>query len=120
MITNEIVLNRVQALIEALEANMASRGGSATARYASYTLDNKKSAKYHRIVMHYSSGGGSVHAFVDANGLVYKSAGWTAPAKGARYDLLNDESFEAILKDATWSGGYLYAGAQSYSLPKAA
>jgi hypothetical protein len=47
-----------------------------------------------------------VHAFVDAStGEVYKSAGWTAPQKGARYPNI----WEALAK-ADPFGGYLYAG----------
>lgn len=73
--------------------------------------------KYHRVVMSIGGTSSSVHAFVDAEGHVFKSEGWKKPAKGVRYDLANDESFAAILQDATWSGGYLYRGAQSYQLP---
>ena len=50
----------------------------------------------------------SVHCFVDARGNVYKAAGWTAPAKGVRYNLFNADD---MLKLRTVDGhhsGYLY------------
>lgn len=53
--------------------------------------------------------GRSVHAFIDKNtGAVYKPASFRAPAKHVRYQLLDDASFENMLKRADWSGGYLY------------
>jgi hypothetical protein len=51
----------------------------------------------------------SVHAFVDpSNGDVLKSASWSKPAKIARFNLLDDESFQRMLDTCDWSGGYLY------------
>ena len=51
-----------------------------------------------------------VHSFVDAlTGDVYKAAGWKAPAlNGARYNLLDEASFEDL--KAKWDpyGSYLY------------
>ena len=71
----------------------------------------EKGKKYARIV-HISqpSGQRSAHAFVDlSNGDVYKSASWKAPAKnGVRYNLLDDQSREAMYRRADWAGGYLY------------
>lgn len=84
-----------------------------------FTLEVKPNAKYFRIVMDSAGGGRSVHAFVTADGKIYKSAGWKAPAKGVRYDLADLLSFSALLQDVTWSGGYLYAGQQSYRLAAA-
>jgi hypothetical protein len=47
---------------------------------------------------------------VDKNtGEVYKSASWKSPAKGVRYDLRLIAEREYLLKNADWSGGYLYA-----------
>jgi hypothetical protein len=55
-------------------------------------------------------GGRHVHAFVDiANGDLLKAAGWKAPAKGARGNLLDDEDFARILRVADPYGSYLYA-----------
>ena len=51
----------------------------------------------------------SVHCFVDKNtGLVYKAAGWNAPAKGARYDLLDEASRKRCFANADPYGSYLY------------
>lgn len=53
--------------------------------------------------------GRSVHAFIDKNtGAVYKPASFRAPAKHVRYQLLDDASFENMLKRADWAGRYLY------------
>ena len=51
----------------------------------------------------------SVHCFVDEKtGLVYKAAGWNAPAKGARYDLLDEASRKRCFANADPYGSYLY------------
>jgi hypothetical protein len=51
--------------------------------------------------------GRSVHAFVDlATGDLLKAAGWKAPAKGPRGNLLT--GLDEIKSRFTWSGGYLY------------
>ena len=66
--------------------------------------------KYAKII-HVVSGSGqkSAHAFVDLNtGDIYKSASWTAPAKGIRYNLLDDKSREEMYRRADWAGSYLY------------
>ena len=52
---------------------------------------------------------GGVHAFVDKKtGEVYKPAGWQGPAKYARYNLLDEASYQTALARADCSGGYLY------------
>jgi hypothetical protein len=79
----------------------------------SYVIESGR--KYHKIVMVIDNGPGrhisrSVHAFVDKKtGSVLKSATWKAPAKGERYNLLVIKDREWLLKNAGWSGGYLYA-----------
>jgi hypothetical protein len=51
----------------------------------------------------------SVHAFVDkSNGDVYKSASFKSPAKGVRYNLLDESSREYVLANCDWAGSYLY------------
>jgi DNA polymerase III delta prime subunit len=67
-----------------------------------------KGKKYAKII-HVSHGQRSAHAFVDLNtGDVYKSASWKAPAKGVRYNLMDEKSCEQMYKRADWAGGYLY------------
>lgn len=51
----------------------------------------------------------SIHAFVDKKtGEVYKSASWKSPAKGVRFNLLDDKSRETCYSTANWAGSYLY------------
>lgn len=51
----------------------------------------------------------SVHAFVSRQtGAVYKAASWKSPAKHVRYQLLDDDSYEACIHNADWAGQYLY------------
>lgn len=65
-------------------------------------------AKNVRIVMKARGDmGGSVHAFVSLEtGDLLKAAGWKAPAKGARGNLVND--LDAVKARFDWSGHYLY------------
>ena len=73
-----------------------------------YVIESGK--KYHKIIMVDSGSSRSVHAFVDKNtGELYKSSSWKSPAKGVRYDLRLIADREYLLKNADWSGGYLYA-----------
>ena len=71
--------------------------------------------KYHKVIMVIDNGpdrsaSRSIHCFIDKKtGSVLKSASWNAPAKGERFNLLNEESREDILQNASWCGGYLYA-----------
>jgi len=55
--------------------------------------------------------GGSrrVHSFVDREtGDVFKPAGWSGPAKGARYNLLDAASLARLLDRVDIYGSYLY------------
>ena len=63
--------------------------------------------KYLKVIM-VAAGSKSVHAFVDRDGNVYKAASYKAPAKGIRYNLLQDP--ETCYRKAEWTGGYLYRG----------
>jgi hypothetical protein len=75
----------------------------------SYNFTIESGRKYHKIVMNDGTQR-SCHAFVDKKtGSVYKAASWRGPAKGARYDLRLITDREWLMKNATWSGGYLYA-----------
>ncbi len=54
------------------------------------------------------SGQRSCHAFVNPQtGDVLKAASWKAPAKGVRFNLLDNTSFEKMLSKLDWAGGYL-------------
>ena len=51
--------------------------------------------------------GRSVHCFIDnATGDVYKAAGWKAPAKGIRGNIVT--GFDAVAARWDWSGHWLY------------
>ncbi len=65
--------------------------------------------KYHKILQMDHDGGKSTHAFIDKEtGDVFKPASWKSPAKGVRFNLLNEESRNICLQRADWAGGYLY------------
>ena len=69
--------------------------------------------KYHKVWMFDDNGSArpsrSIHAFIDKNtGDVYKPASIKAPAKGVRFNLLDESSREDMLERADWAGGYLY------------
>lgn len=73
-----------------------------------YHIEVIPGRKYYKL-MEVNYGAMSVHAFVDATtGAIYKPASWRGPAKHARYQLLDDASFQECLKRADWAGGYLY------------
>ena len=73
----------------------------------SYTCDTP-GKRYVRIVMS-ARGHRSVHAFYDIkNGDVLKAAGWKAPAKIVRFNLLDTDSFDRMIEVCDWSGHYLY------------
>ena len=70
----------------------------------------EKGRKYAKI-LHITNPGGSksVHMFVDmVTGDCFKPASYKSPAKGIRYNLLDDKSREEMLLRADWSGSYLY------------
>jgi len=77
-----------------------------------YSFDTTQGKKYTKIIMSYNGGQRSVHAFVDADGNVYKPAGWQRPAVHVRFRLADDASFARLLAAASgkqsFSGGYLY------------
>ncbi len=83
--------------------------------HRSYTYSSEIGRRYIRIVQndmigHALSGQQWAHAFVEVEtGLVYKSATWNAPAKGARFDLTNETDRALLFANCEFSGGYLYA-----------
>ncbi len=63
-----------------------------------------RGSKYYKIIMN-GRNHESVYCFVDKrNGDIYKSAGWSAPAKGIRGSILITDTYS----NADWSGGWLY------------
>ena len=69
----------------------------------SYDL-NTRGSKYFKVEMS-SHGSRSVYCFINKrNGEILKSAGWSAPAKGARGSVLVPASYT----NSDWSGGWLY------------
>ena len=99
-------------LCDVLERNFKSRNrgelaGRPAPEYKFYIQEGGR--KYHKIVMEYDNGSRSVHAFVDKKtGDVFKPASFKAPAKIARYNVLNIESREKMFERADWAGEYLY------------
>lgn len=87
---------------EALNERFASTGDT-------FTVEPGK--RYARIVRVSLAGRDrSAYAFVEiATGLVYKAAGWKAPAKGARDDLSTPAGFQHAIMRAERFGGHLYA-----------
>lgn len=135
-LTTEKVLDRIDEMCRVLRTNYQSysmdyhrraieKNGIVDETYVSYHEEEikklamgegvddfiyEKGKKYARIV-HVSkpSNQRSAHAFVDLNtGDVFKSASWKAPAKGIRYNLLDDQSRTEMYRRADWAGGYLY------------
>lgn len=73
-----------------------------------YEFTIETGRKYHKIIMN-TRGNRSAHAFVDKKtGEMYKTASWKAPAKGVRYNLMNDKEREWLFQHADWAGSYLY------------
>ena len=95
------VLDRVNELCDILEKNYLNQGYNLGVDFYP-EIGNK----YYKIIYD-NHNQRSVHAFVDkVTGDIYKPASWRGPAKGARYNLLNDIPKLAICAD--WAGGYLY------------
>lgn len=65
--------------------------------------------KYYKLV-HRSGKSRSVHCFIDkVSGSVLKSSSWKSPAKGERFNLLDEQSRELCYSNCDAFGGYLYA-----------
>ena len=103
------VRNYTEMLCEALVLDYKSyvaRAGYSNSDAPEYTI--QVANKYLKVWMN-QYGSRSIHAFVDKNtGEVYKPASTKAPAKGVRFNLLDDNSREECLKRASWCGSHLY------------
>jgi hypothetical protein len=103
MSATDVLNARVATWLAKLDTISASQGHVYSTTFATDPL-----RKYVRIVATYN-GSRHVHAFYDpTTGDVFKSAGWKAPAKGVRFNLLDDASFERMLQVCDPHGGYLY------------
>jgi len=106
---NDIQLNIVKyclMLCDALQADYQSKYN----RGSNYTFALDSSGRrYHKVFMYRDGQRDSIHAFIDKKtGDVFKPASFKAPAKGARYNVLNIQSREEMFKYADWAGSYLY------------
>ena len=106
---NDIQLNIVKyclMLCDALQADYQSKYN----RGSNYTFALDSSGRrYHKVFMYRDGQRDSIHAFIDKKtGDVFKPASIKAPAKGARYNVLNIQSREEMFKYADWAGEYLY------------
>lgn len=64
--------------------------------------------KYYKLI-HKDGISRSVHCFINkTTGDVLKSASWKSPAKGVRYNLLDDTSRNLCYNNCDAFGGYLY------------
>lgn len=121
---NAVLEERIQGLIEALKEKQLQfylnwdstwDTNNAKKKFEQQQIEEpwkiKKGSKFIKIIS-----GGSVHAFVEiATGKLIKPAGWSAPATKSngelqsKYNLLEDESFEAVKEACDQYGSYLYA-----------
>jgi hypothetical protein len=111
MVEHRLVAEYLQVLHENTEASYQKSGFSQERPI----YEARSGSKYTKIVVrrtgHFQE---SVHSFVDANGNVYKAAGWRAPAKGVRYRLEQDMELLKHIVDPY--GSYLYKGAAEHFL----
>lgn len=107
------LIERIETLVKALDAaylTYDAQRGIPNTTPVTFALDRSfNGRRNYRIVMQRGGKTQSVHAFVDKDtGDLLKAAGFKAPAKGARGNLLDDEDFARILRVCDWSGSYLY------------
>ena len=108
-----LLKERAQDVCNALKKQLSERFPSLTSDYDFRYSVHKRYIKIEEFTNSKSGSndfdGRSVHAFIDKhNGNMYKPASWRGPAKYARYNLLDDESYKECLSKADHCGGYLY------------
>lgn len=108
-IDTELLSQRVTHWIEVLSNRSVRTNGF------HYAFGIERLTKYVRVWMDNVNpegvaSGRSVHAFFDpTTGDVFKAEGWRKPAKGIRYNLLDDASFAKLIDRCGPTSGYLYA-----------
>ena len=108
-----LLKERAQDVCNALKKQLSERFPSLTSDYDFRYCVHKRYIKIEEFTNRKSDSNDfdsrSVHAFIDKhNGNMYKPASWRGPAKYARYNLLDDESYKECLSKADHCGGYLY------------
>ena len=108
-----LLKERAQDVCNALKKQLSERFPTLTSDYDFRYSVHKRYIKIEEFTNSKSGSndfdGRSVHAFIDKhNGNMYKPASWRGPAKYARYNLLDDESYKECLSKADHCGGYLY------------
>ena len=108
-----LLKERAQDVCDALKKQLGERFPSLTSDYDFRYSVHKRYIKIEEFTNRKSDSNDfdsrSVHAFIDKhNGNMYKPASWRGPAKYARYNLLDDESYKECLSKADHCGGYLY------------
>jgi len=109
-VNTALIEERIEGLIRALIHNYERQYPG---NYGKLNFEIKRGSKYYKLIEVMNANetrpSRSVHAFISRQtGAVYKPASWKAPAIHVRYQLLNDDSYEACLHNADYAGGYLY------------
>ena len=109
---------RIDKLIEAVKDNYVIYEKNMGYQFPSEVLtDIRPGSKYIKIFIALcfvdkdpsEARGWSVWMFIDRKtGDVYKPASVKAPAKGVRFNLMDDDSFADCCQRADWAGGFLY------------
>jgi hypothetical protein len=108
---------RIDKLIEAVKNNFQVYQKNMNYTIPSVVLsDIRPGSKYIKIFITTAfkddlddTRGWSVWMFIDKkNGNVYKPASVKAPAKGVRFNLMDDDSFADCCQRADWAGSFLY------------
>ncbi len=95
----------IQQFIDALNQKFSTTGYRfAVERELKPAIPGVRSQRYARIVQTDGPAHRSVYCFVDAEGNIYKAAGWKSPAKGVRSTLATVD-----LNNVDPYGSWLYA-----------
>tara|TARA_B100000131_G_C17978951_1_gene557765 strand:- start:344 stop:796 length:453 start_codon:yes stop_codon:yes gene_type:complete len=110
-----LLKERAQDVCDALQKKLSKQHPTIASGYAFKYSVHKRYIKIEEFTCRkpgsndFDDSSRSIHAFIDKhNGNMYKPASWRGPAKYARYNLLDDESYRECLSKADHCGGYLY------------